>query len=182
MGLTRMIPWTWTPWFFRSAVNSFTPGQRTWKSNSWNPHQCMKSSGSNIIKKQRSCHRSRNSSVPPTEWAAESHVPGPEWTCLWTGLPGHLPASGRSHLWRRLKTEISKCLWWIQLYRRSHQSREGTSWFVHSHQPELESHNYWKVFVTGGFPLLYFDFTKMMYIYIKNVCILRLTLLNRPTW
>lgn len=39
IGLTRMIPWTWVPWFFRRAVNSFTPGQRTWKSNSLiNPH------------------------------------------------------------------------------------------------------------------------------------------------
>lgn len=36
MGLTKITPWTWGPWFFRSAVNNFTPGHRTWKSNSYN--------------------------------------------------------------------------------------------------------------------------------------------------
>lgn len=35
MGLTRMICCTWGPCCFKRDVSSFTPGQRTWKSNSW---------------------------------------------------------------------------------------------------------------------------------------------------
>lgn len=109
MGLTRMMPWTWTPWFFRRAVNSFTPGQRTWKSNSWKTkinayiHQAVffldKHNNTDLL--------SRNSAVPPAEWEAESRVRSPEWTFRWTGLPGRPPASGRSHLRRRSKVEIS---------------------------------------------------------------------------
>lgn len=38
-----------------------------------------------------------------------------------------------------------------QFYIRSHQCSEGTSWFVHSNQPDLQSNNYW----TCNFSKLY---------------------------
>lgn len=45
IGLTRMIPWTWAHWFFKSAVRSLTPGQRTWKSNSYSMENSQTTSG-----------------------------------------------------------------------------------------------------------------------------------------
>lgn len=115
-GITH--PWGWPEWC-PGPGRPGSSGEQSTASLRANVH------GSQTPEKQKSMHifirqffffldkhnntdlLSRNSAVPPAEWEAESRVRSPEWTFRWTGLPGRPPASGRSHLRRRSKVEIS---------------------------------------------------------------------------
>lgn len=113
IGLTRMIPWTWAHWFFKSAVRSLTPGQRTWKSNSYSMENSQTTSGiwkgnmeSNKTSKKKTVKKRQwkkdsivgSLSLPPTVWGAEWHFLVPGQTCQWTELPNHPPAFAGSPL------------------------------------------------------------------------------------